>query len=86
MNGNRPVCHQCQHFYITWDRHFPNGCRAYGIKSKYLPAMEVFRATGKGCLGYMPKKRPQTGRGVEKTYPVISPGGFVCMPGVNGGC
>lgn len=50
MTDQKPTCPKCRHFYITWDARFPNGCRAYGIKAKYPPALEVFRATGKSCL------------------------------------
>ncbi|MBF7081449.1 uracil-DNA glycosylase [Desulfallas sp. Bu1-1] len=66
MDGNRPVCHKCKHFYITWDHRFPNGCRGYGIKSKYLPAVEVLRATGKGCLCFVPKNGLKANRGPKR--------------------
>ncbi|ABO49134.1 hypothetical protein Dred_0592 [Desulforamulus reducens MI-1] len=50
MSNQTPSCPKCKHFYITWDRRFPNGCKLYGIKSKYPPSLEVLRATGKTCL------------------------------------
>ncbi|AGL02968.1 hypothetical protein Desgi_3645 [Desulfoscipio gibsoniae DSM 7213] len=49
-------CRKCKHFYITWDARFPNGCKSYGIRSKYNPAFEVLRVTGKGCLCFHEKK------------------------------
>lgn len=55
MNVPKPVCPKCKHFYITWDHRFPKGCRAYGIKSRYAPSVEVFRATGKTCAVFEPK-------------------------------
>ncbi len=51
----RVVCRKCRYFYITWDKRFPNGCKAYGIKTKYLPSVVVLRTTGKGCACYQPK-------------------------------
>ncbi|AQS58240.1 uracil-DNA glycosylase [Desulforamulus ferrireducens] len=55
MTEEKPICSKCKHFYITWDTRFPNGCRAYRIKSRYLPSLEVLRATGKGCLVFEKK-------------------------------
>jgi len=53
----RNNCFQCKYFYITWDKRFPYGCRVYGIKTRYNPSAEVFKATGKGCLGYKEKQK-----------------------------
>ncbi len=48
-------CGKCKHYYITWDKRFPNGCRVYGIKTRYMPSAEVLKATGRGCLCYEAK-------------------------------
>nr|WP_238492489.1 uracil-DNA glycosylase [Desulfotruncus alcoholivorax] len=48
-------CFKCKHYYITWDGRFPNGCRIYGIKTKYNPSAEVLKATGKECFGFEEK-------------------------------
>ena len=42
-------CIKCKHFYVTWETSFPNGCKAYGFKSKKLPIALVFQSTGKSC-------------------------------------
>jgi hypothetical protein len=42
-------CRRCKHYYITWDTHFPHGCRLFGFKSKTLPSMTVREATGAPC-------------------------------------
>lgn len=53
--AEKPVCHKCRHFYITWDKNTPNGCRLYGIKTRRNPSQVVMSATGTGCLGYEKK-------------------------------
>jgi len=46
----KPVnCRRCKHFYITWDKDFPQGCRLYTVKSKQLPCVAVLDATGAPC-------------------------------------
>lgn len=34
-------CRACRHYYVTWDRHHPHGCRAMGFKSRSLPSSVV---------------------------------------------
>jgi hypothetical protein len=52
------ACHKCIHYYITWDQHFPHGCRAMGFKSKRLPINDVRMAMrGKNCLAFELKKQ-----------------------------
>jgi hypothetical protein len=50
------ACHQCRHYFVTWDVHFPHGCRAHGFKSKKSPAQEVYEASGMQCLLFSSKK------------------------------
>ncbi|WP_029523244.1 hypothetical protein [Persephonella sp. KM09-Lau-8] len=49
-------CHKCEYFYITWDKNFPYGCKAFGFKSRLIPSIEVKKASGKECLQFKPKK------------------------------
>ena len=52
------ACHKCLHYYVTWDQHFPHGCRAMDFKSKRLPINDVRLAMrGKDCLAFEMKKR-----------------------------
>ncbi|HAP44758.1 MAG: hypothetical protein A2087_02845 [Spirochaetes bacterium GWD1_61_31] len=44
-----PNCLACRHFKVSWDAAFPRSCRQFGIKSRQLPSIEVFRATGQHC-------------------------------------
>ncbi len=49
-------CLKCAHFYVTWDRDFPNGCRALGFKSRQSPSQAVLSASGIPCECFMQKK------------------------------
>jgi hypothetical protein len=53
-----PICHRCNHYYITWEKAYPHGCRAMKFKSRRLPCLEVRHAMqGRNCLAYTPKIR-----------------------------
>jgi hypothetical protein len=43
-------CHQCKHYYVTWDKNFPHGCKAMGFKSKQLPSIDVRVTSSQECL------------------------------------
>ncbi len=48
-------CFKCRLFYITWDKSFPYGCKAMNFKSKVLPSVEVYKASGTSCLKFEKK-------------------------------
>lgn len=50
-----PNCWQCHHFAVSWDPNFPYTCRLMGFKSRITPALEVLRADGTRCRGFLPK-------------------------------
>jgi hypothetical protein len=50
-----PNCWQCRHFAVSWDPNLPYSCRLMGFKSRIMPAIEVLRADGTRCRGFMPK-------------------------------
>lgn len=50
-------CHQCEHYYVTWDKDFPHGCRAMGFKSARPPSVTVLINSDKPCLLYEEKIR-----------------------------
>ncbi|MEK3806810.1 uracil-DNA glycosylase [Bacillus sp. FSL H8-0547] len=56
MNVQQINCLKCAHYYVTWDRQFPNGCRAFGFKSAARPSAEVKKSSGENCLKYTLKK------------------------------
>ncbi len=50
-----PNCFHCRHYYVTWERSFPHGCRSLGFKTKMMPSREVFLASGIHCHYFAPK-------------------------------
>ena len=58
---DKPRCHRCKHYYITWERRHPHGCRQWGFKSQLLPTLAVFQASGKDCQLFESKpKAPES--------------------------
>lgn len=55
MEIQRPLCNRCLYLYTTWDKNFPYGCKAMGIKSAISPADVVRNASGHECLAYVEK-------------------------------
>jgi hypothetical protein len=49
-------CQKCKHYYITWDKNFPYGCRAMGFKGKKIPSQTVYKSSGMQCLMFEKKK------------------------------
>ncbi len=64
-------CHNCRHFYITWDERFPYGCEALGFKGRFLPCLSVRNASGFSCLYFEPKTAPPR-------PPSTLPGTIIC--------
>ncbi len=58
MNQKRIDCFQCRHFFITWDKTFPNGCKVFGFKTKQLPSVAVQQASGAFCAAFQLKGKP----------------------------
>jgi len=48
-------CHKCKHYYVTWDKNFPHGCRAMNFKSQEFPSQVVQTSSGTSCLLFEPK-------------------------------
>ncbi len=49
-------CLKCRHFYITWDKNFPNGCKAMRFKSRQMPSVDTEQSSGVPCLRFAPKE------------------------------
>jgi L,D-peptidoglycan transpeptidase YkuD (ErfK/YbiS/YcfS/YnhG family) len=49
-------CGKCIHFYITWDKHYPKGCKAMGFKSVEMPSIIVYKSSGADCLRFEMKE------------------------------
>ena len=54
----RPDCMACRHFYVTWEPAHPRGCRAFGFKTRELPAVVVKRESGRECQAFEAKAKP----------------------------
>jgi len=49
-------CQRCRHYYVTWDKLQPHGCKAFGFKSLEIPARIVARnSAGKTCQLFVEK-------------------------------
>ena len=72
MGGEVKVnCFDCVHFYITWDKNFPRGCRALSFKGREMPCATVLSSSGIECQRFTPRESergrgrgPERGRGV----------------------
>jgi hypothetical protein len=49
-------CHTCRHYYVTWEKDLPHGCRGIGFKSALLPAVAVFQNSSTQCLLFEEKR------------------------------
>jgi hypothetical protein len=58
--GSSTECRRCRHYYITWDKKFPYGCRAAGFKTARTPSDDMFTVSGKPCLAF--EKKAAEGR------------------------
>ena len=45
----RPKCFCCKSFYISWDKDYPHGCKAYQFTSDKLPSIVVKESSGQDC-------------------------------------
>ncbi|MFD0670136.1 uracil-DNA glycosylase [Cohnella sp. GCM10027633] len=55
---SRIDCMKCVHYYVTWDPNFPKGCRAFGFKSHAMPSVAVRSSSGRACMSFEPKQKP----------------------------
>lgn len=66
-----PDCWKCRYFAVSWDPKLPYLCKLMGFKSKALPGIEVYRADGQPCQGFVAK-----GAGAVLSSPQGSLSGF----------
>lgn len=55
--SERVNCITCVHYYVTWDKNFPYGCRLFEFKSRRLPSLLVRESTGGSCKNHAEKKK-----------------------------
>jgi len=53
--SERIICQKCKHYYVTWEKNKPHGCRAYGFKSAQIPSVVVKQSSGQACNFYQVK-------------------------------
>ena len=58
MKEGRIDCFDCKHFFVTWDKNFPRGCRVLGFKCREIPSQVVHQASGIQCLKFEKKEIP----------------------------
>lgn len=42
-------CRRCKHYFVTWEKNKPHGCKAYGFKGAQIPSLTVFQSSGRAC-------------------------------------
>jgi len=52
----RPICGQCKHYYITWEKKHPYGCKKWNFKSAAMPSVSVYKASGTHCQVFEKKE------------------------------
>ena len=54
-------CRYCEHYFVTYEKNAPHGCRGMGFKTRQMPSAVVFANSGRDCLLYRKKtiKRPK---------------------------
>tara|TARA_B100000989_G_scaffold282634_1_gene247896 strand:- start:451 stop:669 length:219 start_codon:yes stop_codon:yes gene_type:complete len=57
-------CKNCKYLYVTYDKYYPWGCRAFGFKSKKYPYNEVYSISGMKCALF--KVKDKTGNKIRK--------------------
>ena len=55
--NTRIICQRCKHYYVTWEKNKPHGCRAYGFKSQVVPSTVVRQSSGTTCNFYEDKRQ-----------------------------
>lgn len=55
MSSAAPTCHGCRHYFVTWDKIAPHGCRAFEFKSPEVPCVVVERASDMPCGEFDPR-------------------------------
>lgn len=64
------TCFECQHFFVTWDKDAPRGCKAYGFKGVEIPSIAVLHTTGMACqLGRKKEVPKDVGSKKQKKQP-----------------
>ncbi|MGK0288851.1 MAG: hypothetical protein ACI86H_000272 [bacterium] len=50
-------CNQCKHYFVTWDKNYPHGCKKIGFKGTIIPSRYVMQVSGNACLAFETKSK-----------------------------
>ena len=56
-NKTKNICQLCRSLYITHNKNYPYGCRAFNFISKKQPFLEVYNSSGMKCALFSYKKK-----------------------------
>ena len=59
FKNHREDCKNCRYLYVTYDKFYPWGCRAFGFKSKKYPYNEVYSISGMKCALFKINKKTE---------------------------
>ena len=67
-------CQKCRHFFITFHKGTPYGCKVFNFESAQMPDLIVKNSSGETCQALSPKTRPNAERAhkSEKDSPSTS--------------
>lgn len=58
-DANYINCFSCEHFFITYERKYPYGCRVIGFKSARMPSVDVYATSDMPCGLFQEKERKE---------------------------
>ena len=64
-----PKCHDCESFFVSWDKRAPMGCNTFGFKGKQLPSLVVLQSTGQQCCYFRDKRSCADSSPVKECLP-----------------
>lgn len=47
---------RCVHYKVSWDPARPHACDVFEIKSRLMPAIEVYNNAGGNCPSFAPRE------------------------------
>ncbi len=55
MSETKIYCQKCKHYFVTWEKQKPHGCKAYGFKSAQIPSAVVKNTSKIDCTFFVQK-------------------------------
>lgn len=54
-------CALCRSYYVTHDPQWRHGCRAFSMRSRRKPCIEVLESSGRACQAFEPREQDAPG-------------------------